>query len=76
MPNYRLVFAKPGRAKAAASVDFTARDAGEALILAQRHEGPAELWEGEAHLCTLQRSGKSGQFWIISGNEAPPAREG
>ena len=66
MPNYRLVFTKKPQSSPGYSVDFTANDAAEALILAQRHESPAQLWVGERQLCTLSRSGANGAFWIIS----------
>jgi hypothetical protein len=66
MPTYRLVFAEEPKGGPTRSVCFTADNAGQALILAQQRECPAELWLGERHLCTLSRSGDSSHFWIIS----------
>lgn len=67
MPSYRLVFTdKAGEPPQ--SINFVGRDAGEALILAQRHQGPVELWTEGRRLCTLRRSGQEGRFWIISGD--------
>ena len=66
MPNYRLIFTDEPEGSAGQSVAFTATDASEALLLAQRHASPAELWMEDKHLCTLSRSGGNGEFWIIS----------
>lgn len=66
MPSYRLVFTSEPAEEIGSSVCFTADNASEALILAQRHDSPAELWQDDRHLCTLSRSGNEGEFWIIS----------
>lgn len=66
MPTYRLTFANAPDGEPVEPVTFTARDAAEALILAQRQDSPAQLWVGEKQLCTLSRSGTEGAFWIIS----------
>lgn len=75
MPDYSLVFTDHEAGEAPPAVHFAGSDAGEALILAQRHHGPAELWADGRHICTLRRSGKEGRFWIISNSE-PPRRTG
>lgn len=65
MPHYRLVVS--GReGKTAQSIFFQGQDAAEALLIAQRHAGPAQLWEEDRHVCTLHRSGNDGEVWIIS----------
>lgn len=66
MPTYRLIFPNEPEGSPGHTVSFTANDAAEALIRAQRHESPAQLWVGEKQLCTLSRSGPGGAFWIIS----------
>lgn len=66
MTTYRLIFTKEPDDGTARSLSFTANDASEALLVAQRHESPAQLWIGDQQLCTLSRSGTSGAFWIIS----------
>lgn len=66
MPTYRLVFPHEPETSPGHSVAFTAADASEALLLAQRHDSPAQLWIGERQLCTLSRSGANEAFWIIS----------
>lgn len=43
MTTYRLIFTKKPGHGTARSVSFTADDASEALLLAQRHESPAQL---------------------------------
>ena len=70
MPNYRLVFAERLTDTPIRSISFTSTDAREALLLAQHHKGPAELWEEDQHLCTLVRMGSCGEIWVISGKRA------
>lgn len=65
MPNYRLVLPPRGKQEAQ-SIRFHGADAAEALLIAQRHEGPAQLWEDGRHVCTLHKSGNNGEVWIIS----------
>jgi len=65
MPNYRLVFAGQGN-RGPRTIEFDGADAAEALLIAQRHQSPAQLWEDDRHLCTLHRSGSDGELWIIS----------
>jgi hypothetical protein len=65
MPHYRLVIA-PHEGRDAKSIFFQGEDAAEALLIAQRHESPAQLWEDDRHVCTLHRSGNDGEVWIIS----------
>lgn len=71
MPSYRLVFAARGDQKTE-TIEFHGEDAAEALLIAQRHERPAQLWENERHLCTLHRSGGNGEVWIISNERGSP----
>lgn len=66
MPDYRLVFTAEPKSSIRRAVSFTASDAGEALLLAQRRASPAQLWIGDKRLCTISRSGSNGEFWIIS----------
>ena len=70
MPNYRLVFTNPSERKPIRSINFSARDPGQALLLAQRHNSPAELWVEDKHLCTLRRTGAKGEIWVISGGQS------
>lgn len=70
MPNYRLVFKHAPKESPIKSVNFHGKDPGEALLIAQRHQCPVELWSDNQHLCTLSRSGVEGQVWIISKGEA------
>lgn len=65
MPHYRLIFAA-GEGQETRSVSFEGQDAAEALLIAQRHKGPAQLWEEDRHICTLHRSGNNGEVWVIS----------
>jgi hypothetical protein len=69
VPNYRLVLTDAGLARPARSIDFEAHDPSYAFILAQAHDGPAELWRDDKHVCTLRHTGTNGDIWIISGNE-------
>lgn len=76
MPNYRLIIAAR-EGQGTQSISFHGDDAAEALLIAQRHQSPAQLWEDDRHLCTLHRSGNDGEVWIISqerGGSAPLAR--
>jgi hypothetical protein len=77
MPRYRLIFTEP-QDSPPEPISFVGRDAGEALLLAQRHKGPVELWQDNKRLCTLRQSGdkgEKGQFWIISGAEPSASAE-
>lgn len=66
MPNYRLVFKNTRDESPIKSVSFHGKDPGEALLIAQRHKCPVELWSDKQHICTLSRSGAEGQVWVIS----------
>lgn len=70
MPNYRLVFKSSPKESPIKSVSFRGKDPGEALLIAQRHKCPVELWSEGEHICTLDRAGNEGQVWIISKGEA------
>lgn len=70
MPNYRLVFRGSPTESPIKSVSFRGKDPGEALLIAQRHTCPVELWSEDHHICTLNRAGNEGQVWIISKGEA------
>lgn len=70
MPDYRLVFKNSPKDSPIKSVNFRGKDPGEALLIAQRHKCPVELWSDDQHLCTLSRTGE-GQVWIISKGGAP-----
>lgn len=75
MPNYRLIFTSHTD-REERTVEFEGHDAAEALLIAQRYQSPAQLWQDDRHLCTLHRSGNDGEVWIISqaGREPAPAR--
>jgi hypothetical protein len=73
MPNYKLVFSERSNAPVR-SIAFSGTDAAEVFLLAQRYEGPAELWVEEQHVCTLARSGNSGEVWVLSGHRAEVER--
>ena len=64
MPKYRLVF--PHGKSTTAPVEFVAPDARQALIIAQRHEGPAELWCEDEHICTLDTVSEECAMWFIT----------
>jgi hypothetical protein len=63
--NYRLLF-RSSDDRSAPAICFEGSDPGQALLLAQRHECPAELWGDGKYLCTLRRA-PSG-FWTIYQN--------
>lgn len=69
MPSYRLIFAARGDQEAQ-TIEFDGEDPAEALLIAQRHERPAQLWQADRHICTLHRSGTDGEVWIISPEKA------
>lgn len=71
MPDYQLVFKNSAKDSPIKSVRFRGKDAGEALIIAQRHQCPAELWSDNQHICTLSRGGNDGQVWVISRGAEP-----
>jgi hypothetical protein len=64
MSNYRLVFA-PGETPVR-FVAFTARDPGEAFLIAQQYHSRAQLWKEDEYVCTLQQSGGDRGFWVIT----------
>lgn len=66
VPDYKLVFKNSVKESPIKSVNFHGKDAGEALLIAQRHECPVELWSDQQHICTLSRAGNEGQVWVIS----------
>lgn len=68
MPYYRVVLARGNRSEPIHSVVFDARDAADALLIAQHHDGAAELWKDDQYVCTLRRSGANGEVWVISGS--------
>jgi hypothetical protein len=70
VPNYRLVFRSSPKESPIKSVSFRGKDPGEALLIAQRHKCPVELWSEDEHICTLSRAGSEGLVWIISNREA------
>jgi hypothetical protein len=47
----------------AVSINLNSRD--DAFIAAQRYGAPAELWDGDTHICTISQSSHDG-VWIIS----------
>lgn len=64
MHNYRLVVRQDNdRTANEISVNLESRE--EALIVAQRFVGPAELWDGDVKLCVIDRLSDVGP-WIIS----------
>lgn len=70
MPNYKLVFDKRSAAPVR-SISFSGEDASEVFLIAQKYDCPAELWVEDEHLCTLARSGNSGEIWVLSGKRVP-----
>lgn len=54
-----------GTSGAARSISINLRDRSEALLVAQRYDGPSELWDGGRRVCTISRSHPSG-MWVIS----------
>lgn len=72
MPDFQLVFKNSRKESPIKSVSFRGKDAGEALIIAQRHKCPVELWSEDQHICTLSRAGNEGQVWVISKGAAAP----
>jgi hypothetical protein len=64
MPDYRLlVRLHPDSPMKSVSVSLN--DRSEALLVAQRYDGIAELWEGDKSVCTINRAA-DGDFWIIN----------
>lgn len=62
MSRYRLVVNMSGQGPMR-SVSVNLKHRGEALIAAQRFDAPAELWDGDRKLCSINRSDG---LWIIS----------
>jgi hypothetical protein len=75
MPNYRVVFLEPLGETPVRSISFEGEDAGQALLLAQNHDGPAELWREDQRVCTLVRTGNCGELWVISNREPAGAQK-
>jgi hypothetical protein len=71
MPNYRIVFTSQEGATPIRAVSFAADDPHEALLIAQRHDCAAELWEEGEHVCTLNRAGNDHEFWVITAAQKP-----
>lgn len=65
MPDYRLIFTDEPDDSPGKSIFFTADNAAAALLHAQRHESPAQLWADGKRLCTLSRPAE-GAFWVVS----------
>lgn len=76
MPTYRVVFLEPLGETPVRSISFDGDDAGQALLLAQNHDGPAELWQEDQRVCTLLRSGNYGELWVISNRPQKRPRRG
>ena len=70
VPDYRLVFRGSPKDSPIKSVSFHGKDPGEALLIAQQHKCPVELWSEDHHICTLSRAGNEGQVWVISKGES------
>lgn len=64
MSAYRLVV-DLGAKGPVRSLSVTLKHRSDALLVAQRYNGPAELWDGDEKLCSISRSGNGG-MWIIS----------
>lgn len=64
MANFRLVF-PDWKDRPIRSIAFTAADAGEALLIAQRHDAPAELWREDERICTIDTMAGKGSMWVI-----------
>lgn len=62
MSHYRLVV-QVGEEGPVRSVSVNLKHRGEALIAAQRYDAPAELWDGNRKLCSINRTGG---IWVIS----------
>lgn len=62
MSHYRLIV-HVGEEGPVRSVSVNLKHRGEALIAAQRYDGPAELWADDRKLCCINRSGG---MWVIS----------
>ena len=70
MPNFRVVLVRGENETPIRAVNVTARDAADALLIAQRHQGLAELWKDDEYVCTLRRGGANSEVWIISSEGA------
>lgn len=63
MTHYRLlVHMEQSGPVNAISINLRNRD--EAFVVAQRYDGPAELWDEDKLLCTIRHSGAG--VWMIS----------
>lgn len=74
MADYRLVFRDSSTANAVRSISFSGENPSDALAIAQRYEGPAELWSNDGFICTLRHSGHESPLWTISGDTIAPRR--
>lgn len=61
MSRYRLVV-RVGSEGPVRSFAINLGSRGEALIVAQRYDSPAELWDGDEKLCSIDRTGG---IWVI-----------
>lgn len=77
MPCYHVIFKEP-TSRGPHALSFTAADAGQALAIAQRQSGQAEIWCEEEFLCSIEQSGTEHGFWMISPDRkyAPEDPEG
>jgi len=62
--DYRLVV-DLGSKGPVRSLSVTLKHRSDALLVAQRYDGPSELWDGEEKLCSISRACEGG-MWIIS----------
>lgn len=65
MSRYRLVV-HVGTEGPVRTLSVNLKNREEALIVAQRYDAPAELWDGEERLCNINRSAG---MWVISSEE-------
>ena len=68
MPSYRIIFKEQAKTPVR-SITFNGDDPGDALHLAQFHDGPSEVWHDDELLFTLDRTGRDGLIWVISGSQ-------
>lgn len=62
MSQFRLVVSV-GSAGPVRSVSVNLKHRAEALLVAQRYDSPAELWDGDDKICRISRAG---EMWVIS----------
>ncbi len=51
------------------SITVKLQNRDEAFLVAQRYDGPAELWDGDTHICTIRRTNDDG-IWVLSNEPA------